>query len=98
MSLSILFSATVANAAGGGNGEAVSTAVSAPFTAGSVPPRLITGPSGPLVNGYAAVLINPSQPCMWNVNEQLGSGFTVTLQAALGVTLEAGSFEVVVLG
>jgi len=98
MSISVLYSATVANDAGGGAGESVSVSVNVPFTRGTTPPAFVTPASGPLVAGYAAVLVNPSQPCMWNVTDQSPQGFTVTLTPSSGVTLEAGTFSVTVLG
>jgi len=105
MSLSVLYSGTVANAAGDGAGGSVSVAVSVPYTPGSVQYPGVLGqipnpPSGPLagVGSNYAVIVNPSQAAMINVTGQSSSGFTVTLTPSDGVTLAAGTFNVVVLG
>lgn len=72
----------VANAAGGGAGEAVSVAV---------------GGFADLPANYA-VLVSPGQDATWFVSAKSAAGFTVTLNPRLAAgTLAAGSFDVVVV-
>jgi hypothetical protein len=42
------------------------------------------------------VLIMPTQPCMWSVNNRNGSSFSVTLTPPAAVTLAAGTFDAVI--
>ena len=79
--------AGVANAAGGGAGEAVTTAVSFTDTYGN----------GQLPAAYA-VAVTPSQACAWSVTGKTTSGFTVTLTPNSNSTIAAGTFDVVVVG
>jgi hypothetical protein len=102
MSLSVLFSGTFTNDAGGGNGEAVTVDVTISYAGGSVqfpgvPGQIPTPPSGPLADGYDAILVYPSQACMWTISDESPAGFTVTLTPSSGVTLAAGTIDVVVI-
>jgi hypothetical protein len=70
----------IANAAGGGAGESVTTPVSFP----SLPPNY-------------AVIVTPSQAAAVSVTDKSWTGFNVTLTPLSG-TLEAGTFDVIVVG
>jgi hypothetical protein len=72
----------IANAAGGTAGAAVTTAVSFP--------------SG-LPSAYY-VDVSPSQASFWNVTSKTNTGFNVVLTPPSGVTLAAGTFDVLVVG
>ena len=58
----------IANAAGGGAGESVTTAVTFP---GGLPPN-------------QAVLVSPSQPCAWSITNKTWQGFNVVLTPLTG--------------
>lgn len=100
--MSILFSGTFANDAGGGASESVTVSVTIPYTAGysQTPLSIPEPPKGPLAGRSApyAVLVNPSQPCMWSVSDESPSGFTVTLLPQEGATLSSGTIFVAVIG
>lgn len=73
----------IANAVGGGAGQAVTTAV--------------TGLKG-LPANYTPV-VNPGQDATWYVSSKTSTGFSVTLTPRLAAnTLAAGTFDVVVIG
>ena len=72
----------VANAAGGGAGAAVTTAVS---FGSQLPPNY-------------TVHVTPSQPAMVSVTGKTSTGFNVVLTPLATVTLSAGTFDVIVLG
>jgi hypothetical protein len=80
----------VANVAGGGDGDAVTiTSLSAYFTdaygTGLLPP-------------VYSVQVTPNQACSASVTNKTSSGFDVVLTPASGVTLAAGTFDVLVFG
>jgi hypothetical protein len=78
----------IANAAGNGNGVAVSTNVQFvdAFGSGRLPQSLVYG-----------VHCTPSQACLTPViSNKSTTGFTVTLSPPSGVTLSAGTFDVIV--
>jgi hypothetical protein len=84
----------IANAAGSGAGASVSVAIS------SFVDQYGTGqlPSGNGVQSYS-VQVTPNQACFVSVTNKTTSGFTVTLTpTGSGVTLAAGTFDVVVVG
>lgn len=73
----------VANAAGGGAGDAVTTTVT--FATGALPASYL-------------VMVSPSQACFVNVGSKTHSGFDVTLTPVDGsTTLAAGTFDVLVV-
>ena len=74
----------VANLAGFGAGNPVTTAVSFP-TLTPLPPNY-------------SVKITPSQACLVSVTNKTWNGFNVTLTLPSGVTLAAGTFDVMVIG
>jgi hypothetical protein len=78
-----------ANAAGSGAGSAVSTSVSFVDKFGSA---LLPAALSYLVN------VSASQPCFITVTNKTASGFNVVLTPPAGVTLAAGTFDLVVLG
>jgi hypothetical protein len=85
--------AGVANPAGSGAGASVTVAVT--FTDQFGNGQL---PQGSTPQSYS-VHVTPSQPCFVTVSNKTTTGFTVTLTpTASGVTLAAGSFDVVVVG
>jgi hypothetical protein len=77
--------ANVANAAGAGAGDAVTTALTFEdqYGNGTLPPEY-------------SVVVTPSQACMVSVTDKTTSGFNVVLTPASG-TLEAGTFDLVVV-
>ena len=77
----------VANAAGSGAGSAVTTPVAFNDLLGN----------SELPTNYT-VLITPSQACMASATNKTSSGFDVVLTPPSGVTLAAGTFDVVVIG
>ena len=78
----------VANAAGSGAGDAVTVSTLSAFFADSQG-------NGWLPANYS-VLVTPNQACSASVSAKTATGFTVTLTPASGVTLAAGTFDVLV--
>jgi hypothetical protein len=87
MPITIARQYAIANAAGGGNGQAVSTAVSFTdrFGNGLLP-----------VTNYV-VSVTPSQACWTTITNKTPFGFNVVLNPASTVTLAAGTFDVTVI-
>jgi hypothetical protein len=78
----------VANAAGSGSGNPVTITVSNlvdQYGNGMLP-----------ASGLYCVTVTPSQACMASITNKTTSGFTVTLTPPSGVTLAAGTFDVLV--
>jgi hypothetical protein len=80
--------ANVPNLAGSGNGSPVSISLASAF--------VDSFGNGVLPSLNYSVLITPSQSCWASVSGKTSSGFTVTLTPDSGVTLAAGSFDVLV--
>jgi hypothetical protein len=80
----------VANGAGSGNGDAVTVTSLADFFTDAYG----TGQLPPVYS----VQITPSQACSASVSSKSSSGFDVVLTPASGVTLAAGTFDVLVFG
>jgi hypothetical protein len=80
----------VANAAGSGAGNPVTITVSNlvdQYGNGMLP-----------ASGAYCVIASPSQACMASITTKTTSGFTLTLTPPSGVTLAAGTFDVLVHG
>lgn len=74
----------VANAAGGGAGQAVTTAL----TVAGLPQ-----------SGKYTVIVNPGQDATWYVTSKTAAGFSVVLTPRLAAsTLAAGTFDVAIVG
>ena len=76
----------VANAAGGGEGAAVTTAITFEDQYGN----------GTLPAEYS-VIATPNQACMVSVTNKTASGFDVVLTPLAGATLAAGEFDLIVM-
>jgi hypothetical protein len=76
----------VANAAGAGEGAAVTTAVAFvdQYGNGTLPPEY-------------SVIATPNQACFVSVSNKTASGFSVTLTPLSGATLAAGEFDLIVM-
>jgi hypothetical protein len=86
MPITIARQFSVANAAGGGNGQAVTTPVS-----------FVDRFNQPLLPQNYVVQVMPSQSCFVTITGKTMSGFNVVLTPLSTVTLAAGTFDVTVI-